>query len=76
MTALRPIVLAWLKTVWPSTPRRRAPSTTGAAGSVRLDGTFVTSMRPSRTETTSVKVPPDVDAEHQALSMIRRPSGT
>ena len=58
MTALRPIVLAWLKTVWPSTPRRRAPSTTGAAGSVRLDGTFVTSMRPSRTETTSVNVPP------------------
>jgi hypothetical protein len=58
MTALRPMVLAWLKTGWPSTPKRRAPSTTGAAGSVRLEGTFVTSMRPPRTETTSVNVPP------------------
>ena len=34
------------------------PSTTGAAGSLGLLGTFVTSIRPWRTETTSVNVPP------------------
>ena len=58
ITAFRPIVLAWLKTALPSTPSRRAPSTTGPAGSSRSLGTFVTLMRPSRNATTSVNVPP------------------
>ena len=58
MTALIPIVLAWLNTVLPSTPSRRAPSTTAAAGRSRSLGTFVTSIRPSLIETTSVNVPP------------------
>src|SRR5262245_5591020 len=58
ITAFSPIVLAWLKTALPSTPSRRAPSTTGPAGSSASLGTFVTSMRPSRNATTSVNVPP------------------
>ena len=58
MTALSPIVLAWLNTALPCTPRRRAPSTTAVEGSLASLGTLVTSMRPSRTATTSVNVPP------------------
>jgi hypothetical protein len=58
ITAFRPIVLAWLNTALPSTPSRRAPSTTGPAGSSWSLGTFVTSIRPSRNATTSVNVPP------------------
>lgn len=58
MTALSPMVLAWLNTVEPATPSRRAPSMTGAGGSDRLLGTLVTEITPSRTATTSVNVPP------------------
>jgi S-(hydroxymethyl)glutathione dehydrogenase / alcohol dehydrogenase len=58
MTALSPIVLAWLNTALPCTPRRRAPWTTAVAGSLASLGNLVTSMRPSRTATTSVNVAP------------------
>jgi hypothetical protein len=76
ITAFRPIVLAWLNTGASSRPSHSAPSITGAAGSVALLGTFVTSMRPSRTETTSVKVPPTSTPSIYSPLAIRSPSGT
>ena len=71
MTALSPIVLAWLNTSCPAVPRRRAPSTTGAAGSLASLATLVTVIAPSRTQTTSVNVPPTSTPQHQ-LRWLRR----
>lgn len=58
MIALSSKVLAWLKVVLPSTPSWRAPWMTALAGWSWLLGTLATSIRPSSTETMSVKVPP------------------
>ena len=77
ITALRPIVLAWLNTALPSTPRRRAPSTTGARGvAARRSATLVTVDHAVADRDDVGEGAADVDAEHQRGLRDAAPGGT